>query len=381
VTSADVAHRRLLNQRIAGERFGRPDEVVRWMGAMQAQDYRQALWAIGLRTTAATLVDVTEAIATRTIVQTWPLRGTLHVVAAENAQWMLELLAPRRLAADKSRQTQLELDGSLLARCEHLVREALQGGGQLTRSGVMRLLEEARISPRGQRGYHILWYLAQIGLICLGPMQDKEQTFVLLDEWVPASRRLSREDALAELAGRYFASHGPATVDDLAGWTGLTRGDARAGLEAAKASLRAERRDAKEYWVAATTPDHAMHDTSGVYLLPGFDEYLLGYKGRGDVLAPAHAQRWLREAMASSSPSSSPGARSWAPGSARSNEAASPSPSVPSRGLASQRSVLPMPRSGSAAFWRYRSSPRRSKRPNREIGRVRRAFPHRRGSR
>lgn len=289
MTSADVAHRRLLNQRIAGERFGRPDEVVRWMGAMQAQDYRQALWAIGLRTTAAMLADVTEAIATRTIVQTWPMRGTLHFVAAENAKWMLELLAPRRLAADRSRRRQLELDESLLARCAHLVQEALRGGGRLTRSGVMRLLEDARISPKGQRGYHILWYLAQIGLICLGPLQDKEQTFVLLDEWVPAARRLARADALAELASLYFTSHGPATVDDFAGWTGLTLSDARAGLEAGRTGLLSERRDAKAYWVAANTPDHTMHDTSGVYLLPGFDEYLLGYKDRGDVLAPAHA--------------------------------------------------------------------------------------------
>ena len=289
MTSAEVAHRRLLNQRIAGARFGRPDEVVRWMGAMQAQDYRQALWAIGLRTTTATLADVEEAIARRAIVQTWPMRGTLHFVAAENAQWMLELLAPRRLAADRSRRRQLELDESLLARCEHLVREALQGGKRLTRSALMRLLEEARISPSGQRGYHILWYLAQIRLICLGPMRDKEQTFVLLDEWMPTARRLAREDALAELAGRYFASHGPATVDDFAGWAGLTLGDARAGFEAARAGLLVERRDAKDYWFAANAPDHAMHDTSGVYLLPGFDEYLLGYKDRGDVLAPAHA--------------------------------------------------------------------------------------------
>ncbi|HEX6798244.1 MAG TPA: winged helix DNA-binding domain-containing protein [Ktedonobacterales bacterium] len=289
MTDVDVARRRLLSQRIAGERFGKPADVVRWMGAMQAQDYRQALWAIGVRMATPSVADVEAAIAERRIVQTWPMRGTLHFVAAEDAKWMLELLAPRRLAADTSRRRQLELDEETLARGADLIREALQGGGRLTRSAVMRLLEDAGISPKGQRGYHILWYLAQTGLICLGPLQNKQQTFVLLDEWVPAPRRLVRDEALTELAGRYFASHGPAAVDDFATWAGLTLADARAGLEAAKPGMRSEKRGAKEYWSAADAPDHEMHDTSGVYLLAGFDEYLLGYKDRGDVLAPEHA--------------------------------------------------------------------------------------------
>lgn len=289
MTDVDVAQRRLLNQRIAGERFGSPEDVVRWMGAMQAQDYRQALWAIGSRMTTATVADVEAAIAERKIVQTWPMRGTLHFVAAEDAKWMLELLAPRRLAGDRSRRRQLELDEGTLTRSAQLIRDALQGGGQLTRSAIMRLLEGAGISPKGQRGYHILWYLAQTGFICLGPLQDKEQTFVLLDEWVPAPRRVGRDEALAELATRYFASHGPATVDDFATWAGLTLADARAGHAAARPGLRSEKRGAKEYWSAASTPDHESHDTSGMYLLAGFDEYLLGYKDRGDVLAPEHA--------------------------------------------------------------------------------------------
>jgi hypothetical protein len=217
------------------------------------------------------------------------MRGTLHFVAAEDAKWMLELLAPRRLAADRSRRKQLELDESTLADCERLVQEALRGGKRLARSEMMRLLQDAQINPKGQRGYHILWYLAQIGLICLGPLQDKEQTFVLLDEWVPAPRQLARDEALAELATRYFASHGPATVDDFATWAGLTLADARSGIETTKSGLCSEKYGDKEFWSASGAPDHATHDTSGVYLLPGFDEYLLGYKDRRAVLASEHA--------------------------------------------------------------------------------------------
>jgi hypothetical protein len=285
----DIAHRRLLNQHIAGELFASPEAVVRWMGAMQAQDYQQAVWAIGLRMQSATLAAVEQAIANRKILQTWPMRGTIHFVAAEDAKWMLALLTPRRLAADGLRQRQLELDERILARCRDLFHAALQGGKRLTRAGMMTLLEDAQISPAGQRGYHILWYLAQTGLICFGPMQGKEQTFVLLDEWVPRPRQLSREEALAELAGRYFASHGPATIEDFAGWAGLTLTDARAGFEAAKAGLASEKQDAKVYWFAADTAGQTLQDPSSLYLLPGFDEYLLGYKDRRDVLAAEHA--------------------------------------------------------------------------------------------
>jgi hypothetical protein len=125
----------------------------------------------------------------------------------------------------------------------------------------------------------------------MGPMQDKQQTFVLLDEWAPHARELSREEALAELARRYFASHGPATIHDFAWWAGLTVTDARAGLEAAKLGLVSETIDGKAYWLSAGAPEQAAVDTSCVHLLPGFDEYLLGYKDRGAVLAAEHAPK------------------------------------------------------------------------------------------
>jgi hypothetical protein len=154
---------------------------------------------------------------------------------------------------------------------------------------MMKVLEEAGISTEKQRGYHILWYASQDCLICLGPMQDKQQTFVLLDEWVPNSRDLSREESLAELARRYFASHGPATVHDFAWWSGLTVTEARSGVEATKPGLASEKIDGKEYWMTSDTPGLMAYDKSGVDLLPAFDEYLIGYKDRSAVLAVEHA--------------------------------------------------------------------------------------------
>lgn len=237
MTPSDMAYRRLYNQRIVGPRCADPAEVVRWLGAMQAQDYHQALWATGLRSRRSTVADVEQAIADGKILRTWPMRGTIHFVPSEDARWMLQLTASRVLARDGRRQEQLGLDEAIMERCKELFYDALQGGRRLLRSEMLSLLEAAGISTSNQRGYHILWYVSQTGLICLGPMQDKQQTFVLLDEWAPGVRALSRKEALGELATRYFASHSPATIHDCAWWTGLTVADAKAGLESARSGL------------------------------------------------------------------------------------------------------------------------------------------------
>ncbi len=286
-----IAHQRLFNHHIAGEKLQQPEDVVRWMGALQAQDYQQALWAVGLRLHSATQAAVEQAIADRKILRTWPMRGTLHFVPAEDAHWMLKLTAARVLASDRRRQEQLELDEATIKRAQKLFEAALAGGKRLTRPQMMHRLESAGIRTQGQRGYHLLWYLAQKGLICLGPMEEKQQTFVLLDEWVPHARQFSREEALAVLAERYIASHGPATAQDFAWWTGLPIADAKAGLEAAKAGLVTETINGQTYWMAQHAPGRQAGSPSGVYLLPGFDEYLLGYKDRSAVLAAEYAPK------------------------------------------------------------------------------------------
>ena len=291
MTNTDIVSQRLVNQRIDGEKLEKPEEVVSWLGAIQAQDYLQSLWAVGLRLKSATLADIEQAISDGRIVRTWPMRGTLHFVPPEDARWMLKLSASRMLAKDGRRLKQLGLDEEIMERCKELFHDALKGNRKLTRPDMMKLLDEAGISTEKQRGYHILWYASQDGVICPGPMQDKQQTFVLLDEWVPNSRDLSREESLAELAARYLTSHGPATVHDFAWWSGLTVTEARSGLEATWPGLTSEKIDGKEYWMTSDTRGHKAYGKSSVDLLPAFDEYLIGYKDRSAVLAVEHASR------------------------------------------------------------------------------------------
>jgi hypothetical protein len=185
---------------------------------------------------------------------------------------------------------QLELDKATFARGKEVFAKALQGGQQLTRDEMLQELEQAGISTAGQRGYHLLGRSAQDGLICFGTRRGKQQTFTLLDEWVPLTGSLPREEALAELTRRYFTSHGPATVHDLMHWAGLTAAEAETGLAAAGKTLIRETIADRVYWMPCNAPE-INHDTPSVHLLPGFDEYLLGYRDRSAVLDPANAQR------------------------------------------------------------------------------------------
>lgn len=287
----DIGFYRLANQHIDGAPFEKPEDVVQWMGALQAQDYMQAVWAIGLRTQAGTLAAVEQALEDGRLIRTWPMRGTIHFVPPQDARWMLALSAARVLAADGRRMAQLELTVDIIDRCQDLFCNALRGGRRLSRPAMMALLEAAGISTRQQRGYHILWYIAQRGVIYLGPVQDKQQTFGLLDELAPDTQARSPEEALAELARRYFASHGPATVHDFAWWAGITVTEARRGLEAIKAELVSETFEGKDYWMNTGARPPASEAESCVRLLPGFDEYLLGYKDRSAVLPADHAQK------------------------------------------------------------------------------------------
>jgi hypothetical protein len=218
---------------------------------------------------------------------------------------MLDLMGVRALAGARARRASLGLDDDVAERAVDVLGEALAGGRRLTRTECVAALERAGISGAGQRGYHLLWYASQRGVTCIAPNVGKEQTFVLLDEWVPGEhRRPDRDEALATIAVRYFRSHGPAPRQDFAGWTGLPAVDARRGISAAGNRLTTVEVDGREMVldpaVLDTETGRAVRDTGlapttadvrdDVLVLPGFDEYLLGFKDRSLMLAPEHKQ-------------------------------------------------------------------------------------------
>jgi hypothetical protein len=283
MTPTNIALQRLVNQQIARPAFARPSEVVQWLGAVQAQDYLGALWAVGLRLPGATEQAIEQALAEKTIVRTWPMRGTIHFVAPADVRWMLDLLTPRVVQGSKSRRAQLGLDQKILADSAEVVAKALQGGRQLTRSALYELLEQANIATDHSRGLHILGYLAHEQLLCFGARAGKQPTFALLDEWAPEAKPLPHDEALATLAGRYFIGHGPATLQDFIWWAGLTVAEARAGLQAVASQLGRETIGGREYYYAQHLPA-AQPEPRGVFLLPPFDEYLVAYRDRGASL-------------------------------------------------------------------------------------------------
>ncbi|MHB1063910.1 MAG: winged helix DNA-binding domain-containing protein [Georgenia sp.] len=289
----DVALLRLAAQRIAGPGFASAAETVRWLTAVQAQDYPGALASVALRTE-GDAGGILGAFDAGEVVRSWPMRGTLHLVPAVDLGWMLGLTSERLLAQAARRRASLGIDRPLIGKAAELTQQALAGGRSLRRGELMEVWERAGLLAVPQRGYHLLWTLSQRGLTCFGPTVDGEQRIVLLAEWVPRPRRLDRDEALAEWALRYFRSHGPATRKDFAWWTKLPMADVATGLAGAVDQLDRVDVDGVEHYLDPATParlEEVGAAARGVHLLPGFDELILGYQDRSPTLAPEFADR------------------------------------------------------------------------------------------
>jgi hypothetical protein len=286
VTSLEIAHRRLHNQHIARATFKKPGDVVRWLGAVQAQDYAGAKWALGLRLQGATDDDVERAFADGSILRTHLMRPTWHFVAPSDIRWLLALTAPRVHVANAFMYRKLGLESSIFKRSDAALARALGGGTHLTRDELRSALEQAGIATGdGVRLAYLVMHAELEGVLCSGGRRGKQFTYALLDARVPHARTLGREEALAELAGRYFRSRGPATMQDFAKWSGLTLADARRGLEAVKARLRQELADGHAYWLPASTRS-AKGASPTACLLSIYDEYVSGYKDRSAIGKP-----------------------------------------------------------------------------------------------
>jgi Winged helix DNA-binding domain len=312
---------RMRAQRLAGRRPRDVAELVRAVGGLQAQDTPASRLAVRPRSTGLDEAAVRRACDhDRSVVRTWAMRGTLHMVAAEDAGWLVALLGRGFAAGNRRRRLQLGLDDRL---CERAlgVLPAVLGGGPLSRADLVRALaaKGVEIPPKGQAPAHLVGYAAMRGLVCRGPDLDgDEPSYVLLEDWVgagrggpgdrrggpPVDRVLDPEDALAELARRYLAGHAPAAPEDLAAWSGLALGQARRAFQLAGAELEEVELDGQTLWVPAGTP--AARSPAGgpvVRLLARFDDYLLGWRSRDPVLDLGFARRiqagggWIHPAV------------------------------------------------------------------------------------
>jgi hypothetical protein len=294
MTPSEIGLLRLVAQRVAGPKPPTATAAVRLLLAVQGQDLPGALRSVALRTASGSRDDVTSALDSGEVVRTWPMRGTLHLVAAEDLAWLTGLLGPRVLAGAPARRQRLGITDDDIERAGEIAVGTMTGGGRLRRAEILAALRDGGVDVAGQRGYHLLWYLSQTGTLCLGPFDDGEQRYVLVDEWIRAPRELAGEEALAELADRFFRGHGPATVKDLVRWAGIRVTEARTGLAAVRDGLARLEVDGVEHFLDPEVPERLAScrtEACGTFLLPGFDEFVLGYGDRGAVLDPAYADR------------------------------------------------------------------------------------------
>lgn len=278
----DIAFYRLHNQRLLGTKLDTLADVVHWLGAVQAQDYAGAKWAIGQRMTDATDAALEQAMTDGSILRTHLLRPTWHFVTPTDIRWMLELTAPRVRALMAYMDRQLEFDTTIFKKSNAVLTKTLQGGNQLTRAELETAFQKARIPVDGLRLGHLMMHAELDGVVCSGPRRGKQFTYALLEERVPPARALPRDQALAELVKRYFMTRGPATPKDFCVWSGLTMQDARNGIEMVKSSFISEEINSQTYWFPETgLPKRDKYPTA--WLLPNYDEYFIGFKDRSAI--------------------------------------------------------------------------------------------------
>lgn len=292
---AKISVRRLYNQRLEGTKFHTPGDAVSWLVAVQAQDYAGAKWALKLRTEGVTDDDIEQAFTDGAILRTHLMRPTWHFVTPADIRWLLALTAPRVHAVNAYMYRQFGMDESVFPHCNAAITDALQGGKQVTRPELGLALQKAGIHAEGQHLSYIMMQAELNGVICSGARRGKQFTYTLLEERVPQTRTLTREEALTELVSRYFTSRGPATIQDFTWWSGLTVADAKEGLAMVASQLDCEVIEDKTYWFSATTPPPKDSSEMG-FFLPTYDEYFLGYADRSAALeVPQAKSMWADE--------------------------------------------------------------------------------------
>ncbi len=288
---SDIAKIRLQSQQILQTNHQSIQDLVGFMGAMQAQDYAMSKWAIGTRLPNTTDEEVEKAFSKGEIIRTHLLRPTWHVVSAKDIYWMLELSAPQVLKILNSSDKKLGLNETIYNKAKNIIEKQLRDHHHLTREELIFAFEQAKINTDENRPAHIMMRAELDGLVCNGKVIDKKQTYALLEERVKKPKtKIPREQALAKLAERYFSSHGPATLQDFVWWSGLSIRDARKGLEQVKSLFSSEVVASDTYWFANTFTAFSSKMRS-LHLLPAYDEYIISYKNRNATLTIEHQKK------------------------------------------------------------------------------------------
>jgi len=278
----DITSYRLYNQRLSTTTFKTPAEVVNWLGAVQAQDYAGAKWALAQRMTDTTDAALDQAFADGSILRTHLLRPTWHFVTPADIRWLLKLTGPRVQAGNAFMYRKSEMDKAIIRKSYVVLEKALRDGKQLTRTELGLALEKAGIVAEGVRLGYFMMSAELDAVICSSGRRGKQFTYTLLEERVPPVKALTREEALAELVKRYFLTRGPATLQDFTWWSGLTMADARNGIEMVKSRFVSETMAGQEYWFNDSMPP-GKEKSLTAYLLPNYDEYFIGFKDRSAI--------------------------------------------------------------------------------------------------
>ena len=281
MTPSEIIRLRLFNQQLTEKKYTKPQELVSWMGAIQAQDYGMAKWAIGLRLPGSDDAIIEKAFNEGKILRTHVLRPTWHFVTPRDIRWMLDLTAPRILSSLAHNDRHLSLDKRDLKKTNDVLTKALEGK-QLTREEVRAVLEKAKVDTSGLRFMHLLEHAELDRIICSGAKTGNQFRYALFDERA-SSKTMGREEALAELTKRFFTSRGPATIYDFAWWSGLSVTDAKKGIAMVKKKFKKENIDGKEYFFRIPASfKNEMVPTA--LLLPNYDEYVISYKDRTEAI-------------------------------------------------------------------------------------------------
>lgn len=279
----DITYLRLFNQLLIGSEYKTAKEIVSRMGAMQAQDYSMAKWAIGVRLPGSTEKTIEAALDEGEILRSHLMRPTWHFVSSDDIYWMLELSAPQIKVIQTARDKVLQLNENIYRKSNFIIENALQGGEHLSREELTLELETASVPTDYNKISHYLLRAEIDGIICSGNIKNNKNTYTLLEERIPRPKKITREEATSRLAQIYFTSHGPATIQDFVWWSGLSITESKRALETVKSNLLSETVDNQTYWFPNTLsiPEP---DKNTVFLLPAFDEFIISYKDRTDSL-------------------------------------------------------------------------------------------------